>query len=379
MKKNKKIKILFLVTEDWYFWSHRLPIACAARDNGFDVVVATRVQKHKEKIINEGFKLIPLSLIRRNKNPFLEIKAMLEIINIYKSEKPDIVHHVAMKPVIYGSIAARIVGIKATVNALAGMGYLFISDKLAVKFIQKIIKILFKILFNHDKTKLIVQNYDDYQMLIDKNIVKEKYIAIIRGSGVDITKFFSMEEPIGTPIVLLASRMLWDKGVEEFVNAATILKKCGVNAKFVLVGDNDLENPSCIPEKQLKAWDNNKIVEWHGHSDDMPSIFAKAAIVCLPSYREGLPKVLLEAASCGKPIIAADVPGCREIVMHGENGLLVPVRNEQKLADAIKYLLDNPSVRKKMGEKSRQIVVENFSVEKVINSTLNLYQELLIK
>ncbi len=371
------IKLLFFVTEDWYFCSHRLSIAREAMRNGFDVVVATRVDRHGEQITSEGFKLIPLKLQRRSTNPLSEIAAIIQLVSIYHKEKPDIVHHVAMKPVLYGSLAALLTGVPRVVNALAGMGYVFISNQLKAQLLKPTIKVAFTLLLNRVFSRLILQNQDDCAMFIKAKLVNTERVRLIRGSGVDTEIYFPTPEPTGQPVVVLASRMLWDKGVREFVEAAKLLKERGVNARFILVGDTDLHNPAAIPVEQLDSWHSEMNVECWGQQEDMTSIFSQSHIVCLPSYREGLPKVLLEAASCERPIVTTDTNGCREVVRHGENGFLVPVRSTVELSDALQLLIENSELRKQMGIRGREIVVEEFAVEKVVAETLAVYEELV--
>ncbi|OHB73514.1 MAG: glycosyl transferase family 1, partial [Planctomycetes bacterium RBG_16_41_13] len=250
-EKKERPRILFFITEDWYFCSHRLPIARAARDAGFEVVVATRVQKHKEQIIQEGFKLIPIRLRRSNKNPLKELLSLIELITIYRLERPDLVHHVAIKPVLYGSLAARIAHVPAVVNALAGMGYLFISNNWKTKLFLPVIMHAFRWLFNRHNSRVILQNPDDEKMFINAKVLQSAQITLIRGSGVNINEFFSVPESGAMPMVVLASRMLWDKGIGEFVAAAQLLKEQNVQARFVLVGDSDPDNPASIPTEQL--------------------------------------------------------------------------------------------------------------------------------
>ncbi|HAJ28084.1 MAG TPA: glycosyltransferase family 1 protein [Syntrophus sp. (in: bacteria)] len=368
-------KLLFLVTEDWYFRSHRLPIARAARVRGFDVVIATHVQDHEELIRREGFKLIPIRLSRKSRNPLQEVLAIVDLIEIYRKERPDIVHHVAMKPVLYGSIAAHLAGIPYIVNALAGMGYVFTSNHLQAKLIRPFIKMAFAFLLGGNNTLTIVQNPDDFNLL--QSIVSEKSLVIIKGSGVDTGDFKPSPNKEVTPVVLMASRMLWDKGVGEFVAAAKILQQEGVAARFVLVGDIDHDNPSAVPAAKLKEWHDGKVVEYWGHRKNMLEVFQGAHIACLPSYREGLPKVLLEAAACGLPIVTTDTPGCREIVRDQINGLLVPVKDIKALALALKNLIMNHALRLRMGERGRTIVENEFSLEKVVDETISLYNNLL--
>lgn len=370
-------KLLYFVTEDWYFCSHRLPLALAAQDAGYDVAVVTHVNEHGEAIRRAGIRLIPFSLSRRGMNPLSELAVLVRLIVLYRKEKPDLVHHVAMKPVVYGSFAARLSGVPRVVNALAGLGYVFTSDQPKARLLRPVIGSAFRGILNSCRSRLILQNQDDRAMFIRKRFINEERIRLIRGSGVDTAVFSPTPEPSGIPVVMLVSRMLWDKGIKEFVEAARQLKTRGVDARFVLVGDTDPHNPSAIPNEQLTAWHAEGVIEWWGRHDDMLVVLAQAHIVCLPSYREGLPKVLLEAASCGRPIVTTDTPGCREVVRNGENGLLVPVRNTVELAGAIQRLIASPELRQKMGARGREIVVSEFAIEKVISETLTVYEELL--
>ena len=369
-------KLLFLVTEDWYFCSHRLPPARAAQAAGYDIVVATRVGSRGADISAEGFKLIPIDLQRRSRNPFRELTAIAQIVKIYLQERPDVVHHVALKPVLYGSLAACLVRGPAVVNALAGMGFLFSSSSRLASVLRAVVSRFFRVLLNAGRNLLILQNPDDEAMLVEGGLVAAKRVRLIRGSGVDIQRFASSPEAQTTPVVMLPSRMLWDKGVGEFVEAAQLMRTRGSAARFVLVGNGDPDNPASISEGQLKAWHDSGVVESWGHCGDMPATLAQAHIVCLPSYREGLPKVLLEAAACGKPLIATDAPGCREIVRHGENGLLVPLRDAAGLANAIECLLCDANLRHVMGQNGRRIVELEFSEAKVAQQTLAVYREL---
>jgi len=372
IKKRNRPKLLFVVTEDWYFVSHRLSIAMAAREAGYDVAVATRARKHVEMIQRAGVRVLPFELSRRAGNPVLEL---LKLLSLYRREHPDIVHHVALKPVFLGALAARLAGIPAQVNAVAGLGWLFISRSLMARWMSPVIRFILARLLSAPRCRVIVQNPDDADLL-KKSGVTESHMRMIRGVGVDTSEFSPFPESPEPICVVLASRILWDKGVGEFVEAARQLKKEGVKASFILVGNPDLDNPASVPEATLNAWQKEEVVEWWGHRDDMVAIFHAAHIVCLPSYREGLPKVLLEAAACGRPIVTTDVPGCREVVREGENGLLVPVRNAQALSEALSCLIKNPELRSQMGRRSREIVLKEFSSEKVIAQTLSLYKEL---
>lgn len=371
---NSRPKVLFVVTEDWYFVSHRLPLAVAAQKAGFDVAVATRAREHGETIQAAGIRLIPFGLARRRGNPLREVAALARL---YRHESSAIVHHVALKPVLYGALAARLAGMPHVVNAVAGLGWLFTSSGFAARTVRPMICRLLAWLLGAPQSRTIVQNPDDFSLLIKMGVPEDR-LRLIRGAGVDTEVFTpALESPSEPVTVLFSARMLWDKGVGEFVEAACLLTQAGVKARFVLVGDPDTGNPASVPEATLRGWHGENGVEWWGHRDDMPAVFHTAHIACLPSYREGLPKVLLEAAACGLPIVTTDAPGCREIVRDGDNGFLVPVRDAQALALALRGLIQNADLRAKMGRRGREIVLAEFSQERVIAETLAVYRELI--
>ena len=263
------------------------------------------------------------------------------------------------------------------VNALAGVGYIFTSHQVRARILRPAVERAFRSLLNAGESCLILQNRDDRAMLVEKGVVDERRIRLIRGSGVDTDEFFPQPEPRGVPVVMLASRMLWDKGVGEFVAAAKELRSRGLAARFVLVGDADIQNPMTVRKDQLQAWHGAGLLEWWQWRNDMPAVLSQAHIICLLSYREGLPKVLLEAASCSRAIVTADVPGCREIVRQRENGLLVPVRSTAEPADALELLIERPQLRQEMGARGREIVLQEFTVDRVVSETVALYGELL--
>ena len=365
-------KLLFVVTEDWYFVSHRLALAVAAKKGGFDVAVATRVGEHGETIRAAGIRLIPFGLARRRGNPLREVAAL---VRLYCREQPDIVHHVALKPIVYGALSAWVARVPAQVNAVAGLGWLFTSTKGMMRLVRPAIRWTLAWLLNARGSLTIVQNPDDRALLIRTHL-PEARLRLIRGAGVDTTSFHPVPEPSGSVCIVLAARMLWDKGVGEFVEAARLLTQAGAYARFVLVGDPDPGNPASVPVEALRAWHGHNGVEWWGRRDNMQDVFRSAHIACLPSYREGLPKVLLEAAACGLPIVTTDAPGCREIVRSGDNGLLIPMRDAQALAQALRILIDDEDLRAKMGRRAREIVLAEFSQEQVIAETLAVYREL---
>lgn len=367
-------KLLYFVTEDWYFCSHRLPLAKAAQMAGFEVTVLTRVRDHGSMIRDAGLRLIPLEIERSGMNVMRELQTLWRLARIYRQERPDLVHHVAMKPVAYGSLAARLAGVPHVVNALAGMGWLFTSRGNRASAIKGMLRRAFGFLLA--RGIVLVQNPDDAELLARMGINRSR-VRRIAGSGVDLDHFHPVPEAQGVPVVVLPARLLWDKGVGEFVDAARRLRAQGIKARFILAGEPDLANPASIPIEQLAAWVSEGAIECTGWQDDMPDLLARSHIVCLPSYREGLPKSLIEAAAAGRSIVTTDVPGCREVVRDGDDGLLVPAHDSQALSEAIGKLISDPQLRQRMGERSRLRAEAEFGLETIIAQTLAVYREAL--
>ncbi len=351
-------------------------MARKARELGFEVVVATKVNDHQEKIEGEGFRVVPLALDRRSKNPFKELVAILHIARIYRQEKPDLIHHVALKPVLYGSVAARLAGVKQVINAFAGMGFVFIAKSGLAKTLRPLLITVFRLLLNHRSSHVVLQNQDDRDLFQQLGIGKAERTHLIKGSGVSLTNFPATEEPQGTPIATFVGRMLWDKGVGELVEAARILNKNKTPLTIQLVGTPDPANPKSIPLETLEKWNKEGVIQWLGRRDDIAELWAKSHIAVLPSYREGLPKSLLEAASCGRPLIATDVPGCRELVNEGRNGLLVSSHDAITLAKALEKLALDPALRVQYGKQARQDVENEYSEQAVSEQIGQLYQGL---
>lgn len=369
---------MFVVTEDWYFVSHRLALAQRAVSEGFRVIVATRVSNHGEAIRHAGCELISLRWRRRGGSPLGEVATLVRLVKLYRRYRPAVVHHVALKPVIYGSLAARIARVPGIVNAVTGLGYVFTAPTAHARFLRGIMRVALRMAFSRTHTTIIVQNPDDEETLVQGGLVRADQTRLIRGSGVDLDEFQVTGFPDGVPTVVLASRMLWDKGVGEFVEAAKTLRAQGVAARFVLVGDTDSDNPRAVPRAQLSQWHENGVVEWWGHRSDMAAVFAGSHLVCLPStYGEGIPKVLIEAAAAGRPIVATDAPGCREIVRNGENGLLVPMHDPVALGKALHTLIGDDALRREMGARGRKLVEAEFAIERVLDDTMAVYRELL--
>ena len=376
-----RVKILFVVTEDWYFCSHRLPLAIEAKERGFNVAIATKISSHRLEIERHGIQVIPLKCMSRSSMSMLrEVSAFMELFSIYRSFRPTLVHHVALKPVIYGSLAARLLGVHARVNALGGLGFIFTSDNFLPRILKPLMMLIFRFIFNDKRSVLILQNENDMSLISKGARVNKKFLSLIKSAGVDMKKYRAQPIMGEIPIIMLASRMLWDKGVGEFVKAAEILRKRGVSCRFVLTGKPDLENPNSVPIEQIQAWKESGVIEWWGYSKDMPSVLSQASIICLPSYYgEGIPKVLIEAMACARAIVTTNMPGCSELVRLNQNGLLVNPRDPIGLANALHQILSSKLLCQKMGDEGRRIAESDFSLERVITETFNLYENLLGK
>jgi glycosyltransferase involved in cell wall biosynthesis len=370
-------RLLFVVNEARFFVSHRLMLAEGARASGYDVHVATPAGEGVDHVRGLGFPHHPIRLSRRDARPWQEARSVRELVRLYRGLVPDIVHHVTVKPVLYGSVAARLAGLPAVVNAVSGLGYLFIAPGWVASARRGAVRAAYRVAFRGAGTRVIFQNEDDRGEFVNAGIVPVERTVLIRGSGVDLKVFTPSPEPAGDAVVVLPGRLLWDKGVRELLTAAAALRASGLKLRCVLVGDTDPGNPAAIPIEQLRRWEDSGAVEWWGYRTDMPAVLASAHIVCLPSYREGLPKALLEAAAAGRPIVTTDVAGCREVVREAENGFLVPVRDPVALADRLHRLAADPALRARMGRRGREIAEAEFAVERVVTATLDLYRSLV--
>ncbi|MQX36365.1 glycosyltransferase family 4 protein [Roseospira navarrensis] len=379
--RPRRPKLLFLVTEDWYFWSHRLPMARAARDAGFDVAVAARMTDHRAAIEAEGFRVHPLSWRRRSRAP-AELKAIAEIAALYRRERPDIVHHVALKPVVFGSLAARFAGRPAMVNALTGLGYVFTATSLRARVIRAILSAVLRVLVDRPNGRVVLQNPDDLSLLVGRGISRAR-ARLVPGSGVDIRRFAPLPPPetdaeAGAVTCAVVSRMLTIKGVPVAVAAVREARRQGAPLHLLLAGVPDPESHAAISRADLESWDKDPGITWLGHVADVREVWARAHLAVQPSLGgEGIPKSLLEAAACGRPIVATDVPGCREIVRPGENGDLVPPGDPAALAAALAALAGDAERRRRYGAESRRRVETDLSAEAVGHRIVAIYRELL--
>lgn len=373
--KTTSRKLLYLVAVDQYFCSHRLPLAEEAIKQGYEVHLATVVTSYREKIENAGIHIWPLLHLKRgHASIFEDLKGVYEISKLMATIHPDIIHAVAMKPVLFGSIAAQFRKIPRQIYALGGLGYLFTSKTFKAKLIRPIVKMFWKLFLRGKGKTLILQNMDDYNLFIDQNILRKDNLTLIAGSGVDLDQFKPKEHDNKVPIITLMARLLWDKGVGETVQACQILHDKGLSFKLLLCGNPDMENPTAIPIDTLNHWNALSFVEWKGHVDNVSKIYQDSDIAVLPSYREGLPKSLIEAAASGLPIVTTDTSGCRDVIVPGETGFLVPVKSIGLLADALAKYINDPVLRKKHGKAGRRFCEKNFSIDYVKKATFNLYK-----
>lgn len=403
------MKLLLVISEEWYFLSHRLPLALEAKRRGWDVVVATRLGAKAQALAMHGIRSVHLDLERGRVAVWRDLAYFVRLMKLYRQEKPDIVHHVAMKPCLYGSLAAWCAGVPCVVNALAGLGYLFSSARSVVKAMRSVTLLLFKRLFSRRNSMLILQNPEDVRFFSETLGLQRGNIRLIKGAGVDLTTFRPAKESPAhrdPPLIVMASRLLRDKGVEELVAASTLARSRGAVFRVAIVGDADRDNPNAVGEAFLQTVREQGTAELWGRRDDIASVYQQADIAILPSfYPEGMPKTLMEAAACGLPIITTDTQGCRETVdtagsesnaaRHGNgqdcgaplmpalkigaNGIVVPAKEVEPLADAIAMLASNPGMRKEMGQKSRAKAEREFGVEHVVEKTFAVYEELLVR
>jgi len=373
------LKIALFANTEWYLYNFRRSLAIALRDAGHDVVLVSPPGAYGEKLRELGFRWIPAPMDRSSLNPLRELALVIWLKRLFSQEQIDLVHGFTIKCAVYGSLAARLAGIPARVSAVAGMGYVFTSEDTKARVLRPLVRGLMGMALGGAGARLILQNPDDVALFEKARLVDPQSVRLIPGSGVDCVRFVPNEGHMrrGNFRVLLAARLLWDKGLGEFVSAARLLKAKGHNIDFLLAGDPDPGNPAAVPESDVRAWVDEGVLQWLGHVDDMPGLFRSVDAVVLPSYREGLPKGLIEAGACGLPLVTTDVPGCREVVTDGVDGLLVPARDANALAAAIGRLDESPTLCAKFGIAAREKALVEFDERLVIERTIDVYRELL--
>ncbi|CAE6964409.1 glycosyltransferase family 4 protein [Paraburkholderia domus] len=380
-------KIVLFANTDWYLYNFRLSLAGALRDVGHEIVMVSPPGDYGPKLQALGFRWLALPMDRRSLNPLRELSVVRWFTNFLRKERPDLVHGFTIKCAIYGAIASKLASVPARINAVAGMGYVFTSSDVLAKILRPLVSQLMRFALNGANSLLILQNPDDVAFFTRERLVERQRIRLIKGSGVNCDRFtvparlahIGETQENAQPLnVLLAARLLWDKGVAEFIEAATIVHSQGLPVKFFLAGTADDGNPSAVSHTLVHQWVAEGKVEWLGHVDDMPSVLTQMDVMALPSYREGLPKTLIEAAACGLALLTTDAPGCREVVSEdGVDGLIVPVRNGPALAEAIKRLAGDRGLCRRLGRAARLKVLDEFEERIVIRRTLEAYHELL--
>ena len=373
-------RVVLFANTDWYLYNFRRSLALALKQQGYDLLLISPAGPYGEKLRALGLRWEPVPMDRRSLNPLREARLLAWLVALFRRERPALVHGFTIKCAVYGSLAARFAGVPARVNAVAGMGYVFTSGDAKARLLRPVVRALMHSALDGRNARLVLQNPDDVALFERAGFVDKARIRLIPGSGVDCSRFTarSSERDPAQPLrVLLAARLLWDKGMAEYLAAARQLLGEGRAIRFLLAGDPDPGNPAAVPEATVRAWADEGAVDWLGHVGDMPALLATVDMVVLPSYREGLPKGLIEAAACALPLVTTDVPGCREVVTDGVDGLLVPVRDAAALAAAIARLQDDPALARRLGEAARRKALAQFDESVVIADTLAVYRELL--
>ncbi|GAB3646139.1 glycosyltransferase family 4 protein [Ramlibacter alkalitolerans] len=379
------MKILLFANTDWYLYNFRRSLAVALRDAGHEVLLLSPGGPYGARLGELGFRWIEAPMQRRSLNPLRELALLRWLRRLIVAEQVELVHGFTIKCAVYGSLAARLAGVPARVNAVAGMGYVFTSGDVKARVLRPVVSSLLRLALGGETARLILQNPDDVALFHRAGLVRADQVRLIPGSGVDCRRFTpkparesgSGSGKKGAFRVVLPARLLWDKGLREFVEAARLLQSEGRAMEFLLAGEPDPGNPAAASEETIRGWEREGLVRWLGHVDDMPALFHSADAVILPSYREGLPKGLIEAAACGLPLVTTDVPGCREVVTDGVDGLLVPARDAVALARAIARLHDDASLRARLGAAARAKALREFDEQSVISRTIGVYRELL--
>lgn len=371
-KMKPSRKLLFLLNVDWFFISHRLPIAIEAIAQRMEVHVACGITDRKDELEKYGLIVHPIDITRSGLNVFAEIRTLKQFASVIRKIRPDVTHSVTIKPVLYGNILGRLFRVPRRVSSISGLGYVFLAKGVKASLLRGLIGFLYRRALGGSEA-VIFQNTADRDSIKQLGALKSSQEIFIRGSGVNLSQYNCSSLPTEPAVVALISRLLIDKGVYEFVEAARILKKSHPSARLVLVGDVDSGNPKSVGSDELERWVNEGVVEYWGFSD-VPSTMPRVNIVALPSYREGLPKSLIEAAACGRPVVTTDVPGCRDAIDPGITGMLVPARDAAALAEAIGLLVDSPELQLQMGQAGRELAERAFRIEDVVRTHITLYQ-----
>ena len=375
-KSQTKPRLLYVENFLHSFQSSRLTVAQHAAAHGFDVHVALPLSGVDTASLDSTIEWHDLA-IDRHLNPVGESRTLAGLMTLYRRLRPDLIHHIRPKAIVYGGLAARMLRIRAVVNTLTGMGHVFHTDSMKARLLRPALGEGLRLACRHPNQRLVVQNSDDFEDCLRWRICPANRLVLIHGSGVDLDRYRPLPEPAGTPLVILPSRMLWDKGVREFVAAAELLRERGVHARFALVGRVDPDSPAALTIADLERWQRSGAVEWWGWQEDMKQVLAQSHAVCLPSYGEGAPRALMEAAACARAIVTTHVAGCRDVVIDGRNGLVVPPRDVPSLTAALERLITQPQLRARLAANGPHLMAENFSLRAVIARNLAIYREVL--
>jgi len=365
-------KILFIVNVDWFFISHRLPLALEALKRGYKVDIACGITDKKEYLESFGFKIHNLNISRSGTGLVNELKLINEIYRLIKKINPEVIHFISIKPVLYGGIASRFLNIRKKVFSIPGLGFIFINKGIKASIIRFIIKMMYSVALGGKNSHVIVQNKDDKNII---KSIKKLPMTLIRGSGVDLNQYTYKSENNDTVKVTMACRLLRDKGVFEYIGAVKILKNKGYNIEYELYGDIDIGNPATLTNNDLIKIKDEGLISLCGFSNSISNIFSKTNIIVLPSYREGVPKVLLEAAACGRAVVTTDVPGCRDAIEKNTTGLLCKVKDSESLANGIEKLILDTNLRNNMGKAARVLAEKEFDIINVVKKHFDIYEE----
>lgn len=369
-------RLLYVVNNPAFFLSHRKQLAVAAREAGYEVHVATMAGDAVADIVDLGFVHHTIPMSRSGKNPLQECATLLALWRLFRSLRPDIVHAVTIKPVLYGGIAARLSGVPSYVAAVSGLGFVFTRKRQGIDVLRWAVLTLYRLALGHRNSKVIFQNTSDRDVLLQAGAVRQSQAEIIRGSGVDLNEFSVRPEPSGPVVAVMASRLLIDKGVREFVDAARMSAGRSEPMRWVLAGSLDSGNPAGISKPELERWRQEGVIDYVGEQSDVAGLYARSHIAVLPSYREGLPKTLVEAAACGRAVVTTNVPGCRDAIEPEETGLLIPPRDAGALALAVQRLADDAALRHRFGQAGRRLAEQVFDIRLVVQKHLELYETL---
>ena len=376
------MKIAYFANTDWYLYNFRLTSALRLRSLGVEVVMISPPGDFGARFAEHGIRWLTLPMDRSSLNPLRETWLLGQLVRLLRRERPDLLHNFTLKCAVYGAVAARAAAIPAVVNAVAGMGYVFTTDQVKARMLRPLVIALMRRTLANGNSRIVLQNPDDAEAFAKLRLAAPEKIRLIRSSGVDTERFCPVvrEEVADRPLkVLLAARLVWEKGIREYVDAAIQLRAQGRKIELLLAGTPDPGNPRSVLRHEVETWHKDGLLQWLGHVEDMAQLLGQVDVMALPSYyREGVPKSLIEGAACGLALVTTGLPGCREVVTeHGVDGLRVEPRCARSLAEALARLDDDRSLLRRLGLRAREQALRNFDERMVIQKTIDVYGELL--